>query len=165
MPERTTRWAGRISPPFVVFAVLLVLAPCVLAGCGEAPGADPPPHPEVTEAGAAVRLVGEAEADLVLYVSNQSFDDGEVFVTVTVDAVTVVDGDFHVEGQHNWVEFPLSLSAGRHEIAAETDSGAALRESFQVPGDEPRYAVVEHWTADGAADLTWQFQRQPLAFA
>ncbi len=44
-------------------------------------------------------------ADLVLYVSNQSFDDEKVGLRVAVDGVTVVDGEFHVEDQHNWFSF------------------------------------------------------------
>lgn len=148
-------------------ALALAFALWAFVGCGrgEAQGVDPAPHPEVTAADAAVKLVGEAEADLVLHVSNQSFNDEEVRLTVTIDAVTVVDGDFHVEGQHNWVTFPLALSSGGHEITAESDSGAALRESFQVRRGKTRYAVIDHWTEDGSADLTWQSQWQPMFFA
>jgi hypothetical protein len=145
----------------VRFALALVL--WALVGCGDAQGVDPAPHSEVTAADAAVRLVGEAEADLVLYVSNQSFDDEEVHVSVTIDGVTVVNGGFHVEGQHNWVDFPLALPSGEHEITAESDSGATLRETFEVPQRKTGYAVIEHWT-DGGAALTWRFQRQPVAF-
>ncbi len=126
---------------------------------------DPAPHAEVTTADAAVKLVSEAEADLVLYVSNQSFDDEKVRLTVTVDGVTVVDDGFHVEGQHNWVSFPLAMSSGEHEITAESDSGATLRESFEVRRGKTSYAVIEHWTEDGSTELTWQFQRQPIGFA
>ncbi len=81
-----------------------------------------------------------------------------------MDGVTVVDGDFHVENQHNTVIFPLSMSRGAHEITAESDSGATLRESFQVPGDKTRYAVIDHWTENDAPDLTWGFHRQPVVF-
>lgn len=146
-------------------AVALMLAPWTLGGCGEDEGVDPVPHPEVTAAGAQVRLVEkEQQADLMLYASNQSFDDEEVRLTVAVDGVTVVDGDFHVEGQHNWVRFPLSLAPGVHEITARSDSGAMLRESFQVPGDKSRYAVIDHWGEGDSADLSWSFQRLPMAF-
>ncbi len=148
----------------VHLALALALSLWALVGCGEAQGVDPAPHPEVTAADAAVRLVSEAEADLILFVSNQSFDDEEVRLTVMIDAVTVVDGDFHVEGQHNWVSFPLTLSSGGHEITAESDSGATLRESFQVRRGKTRYALIDHWTEDGSADLTWQSQWQPMAF-
>ncbi len=143
----------------------LTLAAGTLVSCGEVQTVDPDPHPEVTGADAAVRLVDRADADLVLYVSNQSFDDDEVRLTVTVDRVTVVDGDFHVEGQHNWIRFPLALRAGRHDIEAGSDSGARLAESFRVPRRGTRYAVIDHWTEDGSPDLTWHFSRRPVAFA
>ena len=147
----------------------LALTPVVLSsavvGCGTTPAADPTPHPEVTAADAAVRLVDEDDADLVLYVSNQSFDDARARLTVEVDDVTVVVGTFHVEDQHTWVRFPLSLSPGDHEITADSDSGATLRASFDVPGDEKRYAVVEYWNEGGPADLTWSFHRQEIGFA
>lgn len=149
----------------VRLALAVALALWALVGCSDAQGVDRSPHPEVTAADAAVGHVGEAEADLILYVSNQSFDNEEVRLTVTIDGVTVVDSDFHVEGQHNWVSFPLALSSGRHEVTAESDSGARLRESFDVRRGKTRYAVIEHWTQDGAADLTWQFQRQAIGFA
>ena len=145
-------------------ALALALAPWALVACGEAQGVDPSPHPEVTAAESDVRLVEKAQADLVLFASNQSFDEEKVRLTVAVDGVTVVDGDFHVEGQHNWVSFPLSLSPGVHEITAESGTGAALSKSFRVPGNKTRYAVIDHWGDDDSAELTWLFQRQPIGF-
>ncbi len=83
-------------------------------------------------------LVHERQADLVLFVSNQSFDDEQARIAVAVDGVTVVDGDFHVEAQHSGTTtFPLSLPAGEHKTTAESDTGATLSESFRVPGDKP----------------------------
>lgn len=93
-------------------------------------------------------------------------------MTVWVDGVTVVDGDFHVEDQHNWLSFALSLPTGGHEVIAESDSGVTLRESFEMPRNKTRYAIIEHWTEDDSPDtddapvtLTWQFQRRAPAFA
>ena len=60
--------------PAPVRAVLVLLLGALL-GCGEARGMDPAPNPEVTAANAAVRLVAEAEADLLLDVTKQSSDD------------------------------------------------------------------------------------------
>ncbi|MGG5257858.1 hypothetical protein ACQZ2A_04160 [Phycicoccus avicenniae] len=118
----------------------------------------------MTASGSTVRLVGEAEADLLLYVSNQSFEDGDVDLELRVDGVTVVDGEFHVKGQHTWIRFPLALQPGSHRLTAESDTGATLTESFEVPGDEPRYAVVNYWTEDDQPELTWDFQREPVGF-
>lgn len=150
--------------PALAPALVFALVPWALVGCSGAQGVDPTPHPEVTATDSDVRLVDKEQADLVLYVSNQSFDDEKVGLKVAVDGLTVVDGEFHVEDQHNWISFPLTLSPGVHEVTAEADSGATLSESFQVPGDKPRYAVIDHWTEDDSADLSWQFQRQPMAF-
>ena len=159
--------------PMTVHVSLALAVPLLaLAGCGATESAAPAPAPDVTPDDAAVKLVDESDADLVLIVTNQSFDDEEVRLRITVDDVTVVDDDFHVEDQHTWVRFPLSLPPGSHEVTADSDSGATLRESFQVPRNEPRYAVIEYWTEDDspetddpAVDLTWQFQRQAPAFA
>lgn len=149
----------------LALALLWGLVGCRVAGQGAGQDADPAPDSEVTAADSAVRLVDQADADLVLYISNQSFDDPRVHLTVTIDDVTVVNGELHVEGQHNWVSFPLALSSRRgHEITAASDSGATLRESFKVPRGKVRYAVIDHWTEDGSADLSWQFQRQPVGF-
>ena len=136
-----------------------------VGGCGATEAVDPAAHPDVTDEDAAVRLVDDAEADLVLHVSNQSFDDEKVRLTIAVDGVTVVDGDFEVEDQHNWVSFSLEMSPGVHEISADADSGATLHESFDVPGDATRYAVVDYWGEGGSAELTWLFQRRPVVFA
>ena len=142
----------------------LLLVPWALVACGDAQGADPGPHPDVTAVGSGVRLVEDKQADLMLFASNQSFDEEQVRLTIAVDGVTVVDGEFHVEGQHNWVSFPLSLSPGAHEITANSDTGATLRESFRVPGDKTRYAVIDHWGDASKSELRWLFQRQPIGF-
>jgi hypothetical protein len=160
----------------VRLAFLLTLPVWVIAGCGEADeGMEASANAEVAAAdplpgtskasGTEVEVVDVAEADLILYVSNQSFDDKQVRLTVAVDGVTVVDDDFDVEGQHNWVQFPLDVSPGSHEIAAQSDTGATLRESFDTPEEGTRYAVVNHWTKrDDSAILSWRFQRQVMAF-
>ncbi|ANH38591.1 hypothetical protein I601_2166 [Nocardioides dokdonensis FR1436] len=148
----------------VALALLPVLASGALVGCGDDQGEDPVAHADVTAAGSAVRLVDRSEADLVLHVSNQSFDDERVGLEIAVDGVTVVDDDFHVGSQHNWVSFSLSLPSGAHEVTAESDSGATLRERFRVLDGTTRYAVIDHWGAGDSAELTWLFQRGPVAF-
>jgi len=60
----------------------------------------------VTASDSEVHLVGPDDADLLLYVSNQSFEDENVRLKLDVDGVTVVDGEFRVEGQHHWIRFP-----------------------------------------------------------
>ena len=146
-------------------ALGLVLLLAGTTGCGPGRGVDPQPAPDVTSGDAGVRVVEEREADLLLHVSNQSFDEERVRLTVEVDGVTVVDDDFDVEGQHTWIRFALAMPAGDHEVTATSDTGATLTETFRVPGDEPRFAVLDHWGEQGTADLTWSFHRKPVAFA
>jgi hypothetical protein len=148
--------------PAVVLALGLALATHALSGCSA--DEDPAPHPQATAADSPVRLVGPDDADLVLYVSNQSFEDDNVRLELLIDGVTVVDGDFPVKGQHNWIRFPLSLSSGSHGLTAESDTGATLKESFQVPGDEARYAVVNYWADDEPPEIEWHFQTEPVSF-
>jgi hypothetical protein len=147
---------------FALAAALLALVGC---GVAQGEGGDPAPNLDINATDADINLVDKAEADLILYVSNQSFDDEEVRLTVTIDGVTVVDGDFHVEGQHNWVSFPLALSSGEHAIRAESDSDATLHESFEIRQGKTRYAGIDHWGEDDSAGLTWQSQWRPMAFA
>ena len=72
-----------------------------------------------------------------------------------------VDGEFRVEGQHHWIRFPLTLSSGSHSRAAESDTWASLKELFQVPGDEARYAVVNYWAEDDSPELAWHLCVSP----
>ncbi len=57
------------------------------------------------------------------------------------------------------------MSPGDHEVTAEADSGAAMSETFQVPGDKARFAVIDYWGEENSASFSWLFQRQPIGFA
>ncbi|HXH80316.1 hypothetical protein [Nocardioides sp.] len=105
----------------------------------------------------------ERHADLVLYVSNQSFDDEEVHLTVAVDGRAVVDGNFHVEDQHNWVKFPLEMSSGAHKVTAEVDTGAALSETFRALATRhaSRSSTTGQRTINDPREFSWSSQREP----
>jgi len=85
-------------------AFALALAAWAITACSGS--GDPTPHPQVTASDSEVHLVGPDDADLLLYVSNQSFKDENVRLKLAVDGVMVVDGEFRVEGQHHWIRFP-----------------------------------------------------------
>lgn len=148
-----------------VAAVVLVIA----AGCGESTGraTDPGPGAPAGSGVGGVELVPEEQADLHLWVSNQSFADDPVAVTVTIDGVTVVDQPFAVEGQHNWELFPVALEPGRHTLSATSDTGVSLERTFRVPEGGPRYAVLDYWYyADSEGrHFSWRDQAEPVAFA
>ncbi len=109
----------------------------------------------------------EKKADLQLWVSNQSFVDDPVHLTVTIDGDVVVDDDFAVEGQHNWVSFSLQMPAGEHEIEVVADTGPTLEKTFVTPdsGDR-RYALLDYWNYDDkqGRHLEWMIQKKPIYF-
>ncbi|GAA4670479.1 hypothetical protein [Nocardioides nanhaiensis] len=103
---------------------------------------------------------------MVLYVSNQSFDDERVRLRVTLDGQVVADQYFDVEGQHNWVRFPVRVPIGRPlELAVEADSGASLRRSLVALEDVARGVVVDYWGAGEEAFVGATVVREPVAFA
>lgn len=90
--------------------------------------------------------VAEEDANVHLFVTNQSFEDPVVRVAVTVDGGPVVDQDFHVCGQHEWVSFPLRLQPGWHDVVVTTPTGIRTESRLDVPGGPgERWVVVSHW--------------------
>ncbi len=88
-----------------------------------------------------------------LWVSNQSFEDDPVFITIRIDGEPVVNDSFAVEGQHNWMSFDIAgLSSGSHEVVAVSDTGAQTGGSFTLPEGESRWLVVDYWYDAGEPD-------------
>jgi hypothetical protein len=153
------------------FGLLAGIALCAaLASCGDgstAPVAEAgEPSEESTTTQAPITVASEADADLHLWISNQSFIDDPVGVTVEIDGVEVVRQEFAVEGQHNWVLFPIDLPPGMHVVTATSDTGVRMREKFRIPRQADRYAVVDYWNYDDpdGRHFTWRLQREPVAF-
>lgn len=92
-----------------------------------------------------IHAVGHDAADLVLVISNQSFEDETVRIDVQVDGVEVVDQDFAVEGQHNWIWFPLAAPSGERTVEVTADTGATETFTVEVPDDGPIHATVDYW--------------------
>jgi hypothetical protein len=113
------------------------------------------------------RLVTEREANLHLWVSNQSFADDPVAITINIDGHRVVARPFAVEGQHNWVLFPIAATPGRHELIAVSGTEIEMRQTFTLPESGRRYAVVDYWNYpdDGGRRFTWLIMPAPIRFA
>jgi hypothetical protein len=140
--------------------VALALGTLALAACGGDMEAVPPiaegPPP----------LQPAKNGNLVLYVSNQSFDRDNVDIRVLIDGLPAVDDDFAVLNQHNWVEFRFGLDDGRHVIYVESQDGQAILERhFEVKG--ARWAVVDYWCCSDPSEpkFTFRISAEPLAFA
>ena len=109
---------------------------------------------------------GAGDANLTLYVSNQSFARPAVDVRVEIDGDVVVSDEFDVDDQHNWVEFSVPLASGSHVISATSETGEAeLRRTFRVEGE--RWAVLDYWCCDDARDprFTFRVSKRPIVFA
>ena len=103
---------------------------------------------------------------LTLYVSNQSFEDPNVQITIAIDGAVVVDQRFAVEGQHNWVRFEPDVPPGDHTLTATSNTGAKLTEEFTTTAGQPRWAVVDYWwyPGDGPREFTFRISDEPLGF-
>lgn len=157
-------------------AALLAALAAVLIACGEAAPLDQTvsPSPLSTD-GVNERATATENGSLqpvTMYVSNQSFDDPTVAVTIRVDGEVVVDRQFDVEGQHNWVEFELALPVGEHELVASSDTGVEDSFTFAIQKDEPLWLVVDYWWSGGGQDaagdegqFTFRTSDEPVGFA
>jgi hypothetical protein len=84
------------------------------------------------------------DPSLTVLVSNQSFAQATVDLTIEIDGVLAITGDFDVEGQHTWVPFDFSIAPGDHVMAISTVAGSAsLEQPFTM--DDRRWAVVSFW--------------------
>ena len=131
--------------------------------------ATPPEPPAFTVSQGAP--LGEAQGQLEpgevrLWVSNQSFTDERVGVTVIIDGTVGIDDWFDVEGQHNWISFDLlGLSEGGHTLVAESTTGAVLNTEFVTSETEPRWLLLEYWNSpDDPAEFTFDDFDEPIAF-
>ena len=85
---------------------------------------------------------------------------------ITIDGVAVVTRAFEVKSQHNWILFPIEAPPGRHVVHAVSDTGTEMTESFTLPEEGRRYAVVDYWYYPGGGDrhFTWRLQSTPIGF-
>lgn len=166
--------AGAVSGRHTALAILLCAA--VATGCGGAFEQDGPPQsaPEedvlTTSAPATsvvtghrdLRAVDVEETPVVLVVSNQSFDDPDVALTITVDGAPVVAESFPVEGQHTQTFFGLDLAPGEHTLVIASDTGATVSHAIDLPAGEARWVHVSYWYLDPAQEgVSWGGEEDP----
>ena len=87
---------------------------------------------------------------LAVIVSNQSYDDPEVDLIVTVDGDVVIERSFAVEGQHTFVSYRLPLEPGDHRMVIRADTGATHERVISL-GAERRYLAVSYWGGDSSS--------------
>jgi hypothetical protein len=150
----------------------LTLVACGSAGRAEpavevaAVETSPPSRDPASGPPADIRVASEEDANLHLWVSNQSFVDDTVHVSVSIDDVDVVSSPFAVEDQHNWVLYPI-CTGGTPCLRAVSDTGVEMEKSFVLPERARRYAVVDYWndSDEGGRYFSWLIQSTGVAFA
>lgn len=115
-----------------------------------------------------------SEQHLTLHVSNQSFADDPVEITVAIDGDEVVHDRFFVEGQHTWITYELAFTAGTHEVVITSDTGARQNATLDLPPDGERWAVVNYWYDEPDAErpgtdpaqrsISFQIADEPILF-
>lgn len=98
---------------------------------------------------------------LTLYVSNQSFDDPTVSITVLLDGETVVSDVFDVGRQHNWRRIDLSPAPGTHHLRAVSDTDVVFEATVEIVPDEPLWAVLDYWWAPPQMTFTFSEHDAP----
>jgi hypothetical protein len=111
----------------------------------------------------------EPNANVLLYISNQSFEEPLVDIFVSIDDRTIVKDTFKVKNQHYWRIYSLHLSPGKHAIHAKAVNGAvAIDRSFILSGKH--WAVLNFWGSKTNADkselkgITFEVSNEPISF-
>lgn len=90
--------------------------------------------------------IGATEEVLVLMVSNQSFEDDPVRLTISIDGQQVADDAFEVGSQHSVTNYYVrGLAPGQHEIEVESDTGVSYGSTFTMPTGAPHWAFLTYW--------------------
>ena len=150
-------------------AGLAALLACT-AACSESWGNDNSAPVDIT-------VTENATSDLTLWVSNQSFVDRTVDVTVTLDGATIIDRGFNVGDQHNFIEHRIRLHHGSHTLTASTvidGEPVELSEEFTIDAGQQHFAALtySHYVPTRAGDTSFDppgfnflVQDDPIGFA
>ena len=97
--------------------------------------------------------------------SNQSYLDDPVVLSVVIDGVEVLSQPFEVLNQHHFINFPLRLAPGMHRLKVASDTGVILERKFTMPeGGPQQYAGISYYNyADEDGKLIdWHIQSTPM---
>jgi hypothetical protein len=114
-----------------------VPAPEGSAGKTGAPAASAPSEPKTPN----------ADGGLTLLVSNQSFADDPVRITISIDGDVVVDDEFSVGMQDNWIAFEVRLPPGNHELTMRSSTGVEADAEVSIPAAGHRWASAAYWNS------------------
>ena len=139
---------------------LLVSVACLSAACADADNYD----------GGTIQVIADeaGASTLMLYISNQSFEDNNVRIEVRLDGRALIARQFAVSNQHNWIPHSVTLDAGTHTLTATSDTGVNHSATFEIADAQTRYAVLDYWyyPNDPSAPRNFSFtvQDDPVGF-
>jgi hypothetical protein len=118
--------------------IILVLA-IILGGCVRST------KPQFTQE------TDQPDANFILYVSNQSFEESRVDISVIIDGKTVVSDFFPVKNHHYWKIYSLQLPLGSHQLSVKADNGTyKLERPFEI--SSKHWALISFWCTDKQDD-------------
>ena len=90
-------------------------------------------------------FVFSQDVEIVIYVSNQSFEKDPADIKVYIDGNLKIEDEYHVRSAHNWTRYTFSVNFGRHEIkvVCENNSLKTVEDSWFT---SKRYVVINHFT-------------------
>ena len=80
-----------------------------------------------------------------MLVSNQSFADDPVGMIIRIGGDVVVDEEFSVKAQDNWIAFDLRVAPGEHELTMRSSTGVEAVAALSIPAGGHRWASVAYW--------------------
>lgn len=144
--------------------VIASLTSVLLVGCSVPANTPTPTHTqEATTTQPGSRAMDPAHAPVVLGVSNQSHDDPDVALTVTVDGLALIeDGSYAVENQHNLDLYGIDLQPGQHTVTVTADSAVRATRTFTLAAGKRRWVSIFYWNFDPSRKgVTWGGNEQP----
>lgn len=115
------------------------------------------------------KVANPADANVHVYVSNQSFQQPWADLLVTLDGAVLFDGKAHVAEQHNWTLTGAKATPGTHLVKAmERTTGAQKEQSFTLAAGREKWVVVDYWSGDGGTagpEFTISLHDEPVMFA
>ena len=123
-----------------------------------------------------ITVSADGTSDLTLYVTNQSYVDRNVDISVMLDGAVIIDRGFRVGDQHNHIEHRIRLDDGTHSLEATTvvdGEPVELSEEFTINSNQQRYAVLSYWhyeptragdTSFDPPQLNFEIRDDPIGF-
>lgn len=87
----------------------------------------------------------EDEANLVLLITNQSFETPKIKLEGIIDDGIVFNGKYKVKDQHEVTNYYVKLPAGKHTLKVASED-ANLEDEFEIKEEDKLWIAVSYWS-------------------